>query len=179
MTGNVGKGKMMIRRAGPFGRAAVASLFFFLSVGSAANSASMGGPGPDAKRLRSIIEKMAGFESRVLGYPGAEKAAEYLLAEFEKIGLEDVRVETFSRPMPIEKFAELRVPELGRNMRLHCFWPNLTRLPNLPREGVNGALLYSGAGKHKAGSNALVRWLWLSWSSSPPSRSYSDATEAT
>ena len=51
----------------------------------------------DSTRIRSTIETLASFGTRMTGYPGATEAADYLAEEFRAIGLENVGLEVFIR----------------------------------------------------------------------------------
>jgi len=95
-------------------------------------------------RLRSTIEELAALGSRVTGYPGARRAADYVAAAFREIGLDDVRQETFRVAVPMDRGAAL-TPEGEPPIPLACLWPNLVRTSTVPPGGVEGPLVY-GAG---------------------------------
>ena len=61
-----------------------------------------------ADDLRTHVEALTAFPSRVTGYPGAEAAAQYIEYQFRQIGLQDVTSERFELPVPIDKGAHLR-----------------------------------------------------------------------
>ncbi len=98
-------------------------------------------------RLRAVVERLASFGSRVTGYPGAEKAADFIAEEFRRIGLEDVHFEAFRVAVPMDRGARLWVEGDAAPIRLHCLWPNLVRTPTVPRGGVEGPLVYGGRGQ--------------------------------
>jgi hypothetical protein len=119
----------------------------------------------DEARLRETITTLASFGSRVTGYAGARKAADYILSEFRQIGLEDVQEEKFNVAVPKDLGAELRVEGRTEPVPLRCLWPNLVRTPTLPPEGVTGPLIYAGRaqpgefnGKEVEGSIVLLEF---------------------
>ena len=112
-------------------------------------------------RLREAINRLGSVKSRVAGYPGADKAADYVLEEFRRIGLEDVRAEAFDVTVPVDRGASLQVG--GRTFTLYGMWPNLVRTSQLPPEGVACHLIYASRarlpdfkGKNVDGSGALI-----------------------
>lgn len=100
----------------------------------------------DEARIRHTIETLSGVGSRVVGYPGAAQARQYLLDQFGDIGLQDVRAEDFMVTVPVDKGATLTIPLVGQ-MDLHSLWPNLVRTSTLSRDGLTGRLLYAGSGR--------------------------------
>ncbi len=109
----------------------------------------------DAKGIEQTVEDLSGFGSRVTGYPGYEKAAEYVEAKFKELGLEDVRVEEFPVVIPAvqeqpEGFsAKVTVLEDGKSAEafgIEPMWPNLARLAKTPRNGLRGRLIYAYKG---------------------------------
>ena len=88
-----------------------------------------------ADSISNTVKTLSSYTSRVVGYAGADSAYEYLKAEFEEIGLEDIRTETFPVTVPIDKGSKLTVLETGEEIPLYALWPNLVRTPTTPREG--------------------------------------------
>ena len=113
--------------------------------------------------LRTTIGDLAKLGSRVTGYPGARKAADYIEAALEEIGLEQVSRDTFRVAVPIDQGAELRIEGREAPIQLHCVWPNLVRTPTTPMGGIGGPVIYAGQarpldfnGKTVEGSLVLV-----------------------
>lgn len=116
---------------------------------------------PDAA-LQPYIEKLESFGSRVAGYPGNAKAADYIADQFEKIGLDDVSqqvdpkkfgpkrpyMEEFNVAVPIVEKANLQVEgeTTTKTLRLYPLWPNVVRTSKLPRGGIDAPLMYAGKG---------------------------------
>jgi len=98
----------------------------------------------DDARLRATIEELSSLGSRVTGYPGARRAADWIAAAFREIGLENVRQESFRVAVPMDRAASLAIEGVSEPIRLACLWPNLVRTPTVPPEGVKGPLLYAG-----------------------------------
>ena len=98
------------------------------------------------ERIRNTVETLSGVDSRVVGYPGHERAAQYVLDQFRAIGLQQVTTEEYLTSVPMDKGASLKVLETGETMRLYGLWPNLVRTPSLPREGLRAKLIYGKQG---------------------------------
>ena len=82
----------------------------------------------------------------MVGYGGDTVARDYILSQFEELGLEEITTETFEVTVPIDRGGELRVDETGESFPIHGLWPNDVRTPSLPDEGVEGHLIYGGKG---------------------------------
>ncbi len=101
------------------------------------------------------ITYLASLGSRITGYPGCEKAAQYVERRFRELGLEDVTVETFPVLVPVaipdERgwVSSLEV-EGGRSFEIYPMWPNLVRTCKTPPEGISGKLIYAGDGNLRA-----------------------------
>lgn len=110
----------------------------------------------DSSRLRQTVTDLAGFGSRMTGYPGATDAAHYLADQLRTIGVEEVELEEFTASAPLDEGAELTLLEnpapadsgstLEQTIPLYSIWPNLVRTSTTPPEGLTGKLYYVGAG---------------------------------
>lgn len=94
------------------------------------------------RRLQESVEQLADMGSRVTGYPGCARAAEYLQAELRAAGIAEIHVQSFEVAIPIDEGFVLsggteRVP-------LHGVWPNLVRTSTVPPEGISGQLVDGG-----------------------------------
>ncbi len=115
------------------------------------HSHAAGSPASDAETIPSLkktIESLSRLGSRIPGYEGNIKAADYVFKAFEQIGLKELRKEEFSVTVPIDKGASLETPA-GERIKLYCIWPNIVRTSTLPRGGVRGKLIYAGRGEYK------------------------------
>jgi hypothetical protein len=85
------------------------------------------------------------FPSRIIGYPGADAAADYVEQQFRAIGLEKVHSEGFNVTVPmVRQPGTLEVN--GRSYEIHPLWPNLVRTSQLPKAGLRAPLIYAGDG---------------------------------
>ncbi|MEE3337720.1 MAG: hypothetical protein VX255_15145 [Candidatus Latescibacterota bacterium] len=100
-------------------------------------------------RLRETIGFLAGLDSRVTGYPGAEQATRYVQRQFTEIGLDDIILHKYDVSVPVEKGGFLQVEGDSPPIDLHGLWPNLVRTPTLPDGGLDGLLLYGGTGEYE------------------------------
>jgi len=118
----------------------------------------------DVDGMAGTIRTLAGYGSRVTGYPGCEKAAAFVETRFRELGLEDVRAEEFPVVVPlVEKDEDGRAASLtivqasdvatgrhaaaeGKSFEVLPLWPNLVRTPMTPPEGLTGRLIYGGTG---------------------------------
>ncbi len=97
-----------------------------------------------ADRVRAHIDYLAGLGSRVSGYPGNAQAADYVLAQFKALGLETY-VQEFDLPTPLDRGCWLEVE--GKRYQINALWPNLVRTSQVPRQGLQGPLIYVGSGR--------------------------------
>ncbi|MEM0338036.1 MAG: hypothetical protein QW683_08985, partial [Candidatus Caldarchaeum sp.] len=125
-------------------------------------------------RLAETVRWMAAQGSRVAGYPGADRAADYIEQQFRAIGLQNVQREPFPITVPVDEgaFLEIAPPPAGSShsvggtkpqavppaaqgepngggskIRLYPLWPNQVRTSHLPPDGVQGNLIYAGDGQ--------------------------------
>ena len=98
-----------------------------------------------ASNLAGTIETLSSQGSRVAGQAGCDAAGRYVYEQFKKLGLENVKVEPFYVSVPVDGGASLEVG--GESCRLYPMWPNLVRTSQLPKEGIEGTLIYGGFGR--------------------------------
>ncbi|MFW6044119.1 MAG: FtsX-like permease family protein [Planctomycetota bacterium] len=116
------------------------------------------------------IKELSALPSRFTGYPGNEKAAEYVMEQYEEMGLANIEREPFQMIVPIEDYAHVRVDD--QEVPIHCVRPNYVRTPKTPESGIRGRLIWGGQGrlsdfngKDVEGSivlmefNSATRWL--------------------
>lgn len=101
----------------------------------------------DKNRLETYIKTLSSFGSRVLGYPGHDRAADYVYETFQRMGLKDVEVQEFTSVVPMDKGATLEILTTGETIELFSVWPNHVRTSTTPLEGLTGNLLYAGEAK--------------------------------
>jgi hypothetical protein len=91
-------------------------------------------------RLAETVRWMAAQGSRVAGYPGADRAADYIEQQFRALGLQNVRREAFPITVPVDEEAHLHLN--GQKLRVYPLWPNQVRTSQLPPNGIRGNLIY-------------------------------------
>ena len=99
-----------------------------------------------AAEVETVLSRFSSQRSRMPGYAGHEEAAQYIRAEFERLGLQGLAVDTFRVSVPMDRGAALTVEETGETIELHGLWPNHVRTPTTPPEGVVGSLIDGGSG---------------------------------
>ena len=97
---------------------------------------------------KETVEFLSNLGSRMPGYDGNIKAADYIYKIFNQLGLEDIKREEFYVTVPIDKGASLKGLR-GERIELYSLWPNMVRTSTLPPEGINGKLIYAGEGEYK------------------------------
>ena len=102
--------------------------------------------GAEEGRIAAIIDSLTAHDSRVVGYPGCARAADFIERELHLAGLEEVQREEFPVVVPIDKGGELYIGEDTEPFTLYGLWPNLVRTPTLPPEGYRGEMIYGGGG---------------------------------
>ncbi|MFC1525679.1 FtsX-like permease family protein [Candidatus Latescibacterota bacterium] len=94
------------------------------------------------QRLRGVVEQLSSPGSRVTGYPGCDRAADYLTAQLAQAGVEEILAQPFQIPVPVDEGFWLQAGD--ESIRLHAVWPNLVRTSSLPKEGLTGQLVDAG-----------------------------------
>jgi hypothetical protein len=119
------------------------------------------------QRLRQTVEELAGMGSRVTGYPGSVRAAEYLREKLRAAGVTEIHTHRFPVPIPMDEGFLLEAG--GEQIRLYGVWPNLVRTSTLPPEGIEGELIYAGDGDpaHIEGVEIAGRIVLLDYASGP------------
>ncbi|MGQ9580076.1 MAG: FtsX-like permease family protein [Armatimonadota bacterium] len=99
----------------------------------------------NADRLKADVFEFSSYPSRLVGYPGCEKASEYVERRFREIGLEDVKSEPFRVTVPIDEGSRIVVD--GQSFPIYALWPNLVRTSHLPPEGLKVHVIDAGSGR--------------------------------
>lgn len=114
-------------------------------------------------RVKADVHALSSHPSRLVGYPGCEKAADYVEKQFRSIGLSNVKVEKFKVTVPIDQGSRIEIN--GRSFPIHALWPNLVRTSHLPPEGLSVHVIDGKSGrlpdfddKVVSGSAALVEF---------------------
>ena len=96
--------------------------------------------------VRRLMARFTSHGSRVPGYSGHDDAARFILQEFERLGLEDVKTEAFDVTSPVDKGGRLTLTKSGASFPIHAIWPNLVKTSTLPPDGVRTRLIYGDRG---------------------------------
>jgi len=110
----------------------------------------------DPARVKRNVEFFSSLGSRVAGYPGCDAASEFILEEFKRIGLQDIKVEEYGVTVPVDRGASLKLPD-GKVIPLYCLWPNLVRTSTVPVGGLRGKLIYGRSGEFRDFNGMDVR----------------------
>ncbi len=98
-----------------------------------------------AARLRTDISALTAFPSRVPGTPGNRAAATFVEAQFQKIGLKNVRSDGYFITAPVTQSATLTLG--GRALEISPIYPNHVVASTTPIAGLSGALVYAKGGR--------------------------------
>ncbi|MEM2198901.1 MAG: FtsX-like permease family protein [Nitrososphaerota archaeon] len=114
--------------------------------------------------IKQHVEYLSGLGSRVTGYPGHYKAAQYIADKLREMGLQVV-IQNYSVVVPVDEGSVIELEMGGERTRLEAFaiWPNGPHTSRTRSGGVNGHLIYVGRGgledfdgKDVAGSIVLM-----------------------
>lgn len=94
-------------------------------------------------RLTSDLRAFEGMGSRVSGYPGNGRAADRILAEFKRLGMETM-VQEYDLPAAVDRGSDLVLD--GRKYELSALWPNHARTCQVPAQGLSGPVIYVRGG---------------------------------
>jgi len=103
-----------------------------------------------ADRIRATIEYMASMDSRISGYPGSEKATDFIVETFAEIGVEAITRDQFDVTVPVDKGSELVLEDTGEQILIRGLWPNLVRTTTTPPQGLIAPMIYGGDGSYAA-----------------------------
>ncbi|MHC4502160.1 MAG: M28 family peptidase, partial [Planctomycetota bacterium] len=125
--------------------------------------------------VRRHVRRLSAVESRLTGYPGCERAFEYITSQLDGMGVGDRETQEFEVAVPMVREARLEAatPRGRASVAVHPLWPNLARTCKTGPEGVSGPLVDVGkgtdvelAGKVIRGSVVVMDWNsdaeWLS-----------------
>jgi len=96
----------------------------------------------DSGKVLEHVKFLNSLGTRMTGYPGIWKAAEYIYNEFKKYGL-DAYYDNFSVVIPYDYGASLTL-DTGETIKIYPLWPNIVSPPSTP--GITGKLVYIGPG---------------------------------
>ncbi len=97
--------------------------------------------------LGTALAALTAVEDRRCGSPGAEKAAQFITATFESLGLSEVDRQSFSLPVRRHQGSTLTLPGSGASLAIQPFMGNMISPGTVPPSGVAGPLIYVGDGQ--------------------------------
>ena len=103
----------------------------------------------NAVNVTAVKEHVKFFSSlgtRATGYPGNEKAAQYIYEKFIEYGLENVTYDPFPVVDCISYGANVTILSTGEVVEIHPLVPNLVCPSTTPPSGIKGKLVYVGKG---------------------------------
>jgi len=103
--------------------------------------------GAEEGRIAAIIDSLTAHDSRVVGYLGCARAADFIERELHLAGLEEVQREEFPVVVPIDKGGRLRIAASEESFQLWGLWPNQVLTSTLPAMGLTAPMVYGGTGE--------------------------------
>jgi len=99
----------------------------------------------DFSRIMHDVEFFSSLKTRVTGYPDYYKAVDYIINEFNKLGL-DVEIQTFDVPVPQEMGSWIYVnAPIDLNITAYALWPNGGLTASI-LDDLTGRVYYVGNG---------------------------------
>lgn len=98
----------------------------------------------DWNNVKNDTQFLASLGSRVLGYPGCDRAADYIIDKFKDYGL-DTSVHEFQTVAPIDENSSIYVPSLNLTLRAFGLWPRGGIQEQVVR-GLSGKVYYAKEG---------------------------------
>jgi hypothetical protein len=99
--------------------------------------------------LAETVKILASFEDRSTGTRGAERAASYIKKRFAEMGFEEVGSHFFKTPIRKHGGSTLFISEKGSSVPIQPISSNLISPETIPKEGMEGPLVFVGAGELK------------------------------
>lgn len=98
--------------------------------------------------LNETVEFMSGLGSRITGYPGAQRAADFIEEKLNQFQIGDVKRENFELAVPIDYGGTLKLSGIPNSFQLYGLWPNLVRTTTTPVSGIFGDIIYGNSGSY-------------------------------
>lgn len=86
-------------------------------------------------RITRHLSALVTDKSRAVGYEGEREAFHHIRSEFERLQLANIRIDTFSVVVPIDRGGRVDFPD-GTSGPIYALWPNQVRTPTLPRARI-------------------------------------------
>ena len=101
------------------------------------------GPVAASTGPRAVVEHLSSLGSRVAGYPGSARAAEYVEGQLQALGLA-TRRDSFAVVVPMDRGGRLEWED--ESVALCAVWPNGVRTSTVPPEGLRVPAIWGGDG---------------------------------
>jgi len=119
---------------------------FLLSLISMSSTAAAVQP-PSADLFTSDIQEFAAFGDRSTGTPGCTAAAALIKDRFNRLGLESIGSQLFAVPVIRHEDSRLFLPDRQIDVAVQPVMLNAVAPQTIPAEGLQGPLVYVGAGE--------------------------------
>jgi len=107
--------------------------------------------------LEETVKKLASLKDRSTGTPGAERAAAYIKDNFLEMGFEEVGSHRFTVPILKHRGSTLTLLEKATSISIQPIRSNLISPETIPKEGMEGPLVYVGAGELRDFNGKVVK----------------------
>ena len=101
------------------------------------------GPVAASAGPRAVVEHLSSLGSRVAGYPGSARAAEYVEGQLQALGLA-TRRDSFAVVVPMDRGGRLEWED--ESVALYAVWPNGARTSTVPPEGLRVPAIWGDDG---------------------------------
>ncbi|MDE2809075.1 MAG: hypothetical protein OXN90_11730, partial [Gemmatimonadota bacterium] len=101
------------------------------------------GPVAASAGPRAVVEHLSSLGSRVAGYPGSARAAEYVEGRLQALGLA-TRRDSFAVVVPMDRGGRLEWED--ESVALYAMWPNGAQTSTVPPEGLRAPAIWGGDG---------------------------------
>jgi len=94
----------------------------------------------DMERILEHVSSLSSVGSRVTGYPGCYKAADYIINAFNELGLE-VKIHNYTVAVPLDLGANITLTQpIQKTFEAYALWPN--HVQTSPVKELEGNLVY-------------------------------------
>lgn len=98
----------------------------------------------DLNAVVNHVSYLSSLDSRVTGYPGYEKACEYVYSRFVEYGLSNVSYHFYNVAVPIDYETYVFLPSKGVKLKAYALWPNGIQASSI---NLTAPLVYCGDGE--------------------------------
>jgi ABC-type antimicrobial peptide transport system permease subunit len=114
----------------------------------------------DHERISEHLRFFSSLGSRVTGYPGCSKAADYIFETLSALRIVNLTRHFYKTTIPIDYGANLTIiqplEEGGRALTVYALSPNMVQTCPTPPTGIEGHLIYAGDGEFSSFNGKIV-----------------------